>query len=51
MPQRKNCIWEFSHAGLLELSKSKSLRVVHIDSLQVEQGIATKLPNIKFDVK
>lgn len=42
---------QITHTGLLELGKSQSLRVVHIDDTQAEQGIAKALPSIKFDVK
>jgi hypothetical protein len=42
---------KISHDGLLELSKSKTLRVVHISSEQAAAGIAKIAPGITFDVK
>jgi len=45
---------EFSgitHNGLLELGKSKSLRIVHIHGGQAAQGIAAQVKNVTFDVK
>jgi hypothetical protein len=45
---------EFSgitHAGLVELAKSKSLRLVHVSREQAAEGIAGQAPGITFDVK